>query len=195
MKKILCCNIFLLISITGVSQELSLEEIQERSHRNARHQFITLGSWALGSMAVSAPYISQFNGPERYFHQMNVIWNGVNLGIAAIAYWDIIRQEPVAGLSQAIKKQHQFEKVLLFNAGLDLAYVAGGLYMFERGGNKKKDQLRGFGKSVMLQGAFLFSYDLLFYLIQTKNAKALNGLVEKLSLGPTGFSIIIPLNG
>jgi hypothetical protein len=188
--------LFLLLFPTLLwSQEMTLPEIQDRSIRNAKHQFITLGSWAVGNMVVSGSLINRYDGSEKYFHQMNVIWNGVNLGIAALAYWDISRRNMSGlSLSETIEKQHQLERVLLFNAGLDLAYVAGGLYMHERGRNDGNNRLEGFGKSVILQGAFLFTYDMIFFFIQHRNAKELLRLVDGLSLGPTGFSLVIPIN-
>ena len=64
------------------------------------------------------------------------------------------------------------KQVLLFNAGLDVAYVVGGAYLRERGRAglpatrpDRADQLRGYGKSVMLQCGFLLAFDMVNYLI------------------------------
>ena len=65
---------------------------------------------------------------------MNMAWNAVNLGIAGLAYWGTQRdKKKTFTLTETLKAQSGVEKSLLFNMGLDLAYMAGGLYLWERG--------------------------------------------------------------
>jgi len=66
---------------------------------------------------------------------------------------------------QTLREYHSFNKILLLNAGLDVGYVLGGLYLTERAKNLSKGQnmLKGYGQSIMLQGAFLFVFDLVLY--------------------------------
>jgi hypothetical protein len=66
--------------------------------------------------------------------------------------------------------------------------------MKERGLRTDDSRLIGFGKSVILQGAFLMAFDGIMYGVHHAHAKELPELVQNISLGPSGFSMVIPLN-
>ena len=57
----------------------------------------------------------------------------------------------------------------LFNAGLDVGYMATGAYLWERGIRKDSRGLKGYGQSLILQGGFLFTFDLIMYPCQPKS--------------------------
>ena len=127
---------------------------------------ITLGSWAIGNIAVGSIRMGQTTGSQYRFHQMNVFWNIVNLGIAAGGYYGATTAQPEDFTAmQTLKEYHSFNKILLLNAGLDVGYMLGGLYLRERAKNvsKRQNMLKGYGQSIMLQGAFLFVFDLVLY--------------------------------
>lgn len=132
---------------------------------------LTLGGWAVGNIAIGAALRGSRTGPDRYFHDMNAYWNIVNLGIASIGYFTALREAPESyTLFQSISKHYSFQKVLLFNAGLDVGYMLGGLYLQERArrGGENADRLKGFGQSILLQGGFLFAFDVVNYFISAK---------------------------
>ena len=63
-------------------------------------------------------------------------------------------------------------KILLVNVGLDVAYITGGFLMKEMAKTResKQDLLRGYGRSLILQGGFLLAFDIiLFSVLQSKN--------------------------
>ncbi|MCF8338450.1 MAG: hypothetical protein K9I74_10770 [Bacteroidales bacterium] len=127
---------------------------------------ITLGSWAIGNIAVGSIRMGQTTGSQYRFHQMNVFWNLVNLGIAAGGYYGAATADPASFTAiETLKEYHSFNKILLLNAGLDVGYVLGGLYLSERSKNvsKRQNMLKGYGQSIMLQGGFLFVFDLVLY--------------------------------
>ncbi len=155
---------------------------------------IILGSWAVGNMVWGGIGASQNSGQTKAFHQMNLYWNSVNLIIAGFGYWQATKETPGTDFWATMEAQQKIEKILLFNAGLDLAYIAGGFYMKERGLRNEKDQLVGFGKSVILQGAFLLAFDGVMYSFHQTHSKELQEIMQNISLGPTGFSMVIPLN-
>ncbi|MCB0846751.1 MAG: hypothetical protein KDE26_26060, partial [Bacteroidetes bacterium] len=75
---------------------------------------------------------------------------------------------------KTVKAQNQIEKILLFNAGLDLAYIASGAYLIERSKTNpanagRAEQFNGYGQSLILQGGFLFVFDLTAFLIHQRN--------------------------
>ncbi|AWM34486.1 DUF6992 family protein [Hymenobacter nivis] len=99
-----------------------------------------------------------------YFHLMNVAWALVNAGLAA---WGIVmlRRLPPAGWSLAAEAgaHHHDENLFLINTGLDVLYVVVALWLRRRAtepGAGHPARLAGFGHSVLLQGGFLFVFDL-----------------------------------
>ena len=102
---------------------------------------------------------------------MNALWNTVNLALAGFGLAGALRAEPSPDLFTAIDAQHRLEKTLLFNAGLDVGYVMAGLYLNELARRKpdQSDRLEGYGRSLVLQGGFLLSFDLVTYLVQRRS--------------------------
>lgn len=124
--------------------------------------------------------------PRRYFHQMNAAWNVVNAGIATAGLLGL-RSElgvQVTG-AEALQEAVHFEKILLLNAGLDVAYVAAGGLLYERGRRKNSERLRGYGQSLWLQGGFLFAFDLVVYFATHRHT---TDLIETLTVTPNGLA-------
>jgi hypothetical protein len=152
-----------------------------------------LGGWAISNIAVSGLMMTKTKGVNYRFHEMNVFWNVVNLGIAAGAYYGA-NQADISGLNMfdALDSQKDFSSILLLNAGLDVAYVMSGLYLRERAKNTIKHQhrLKGYGNSIILQGSFLFAFDLVLYGL---NENAISSWLETnnlaLSIAGSGLSV------
>lgn len=188
----------LLLGTTATAQRvMPSTELRDFSEQRIRHQKtlgLALGGYALANIAVGGIAASRTNGETKYFHRMNVYWNLFNLGIAGAGLLGS-RNRNADGetLGEAIKQHQNMKQVLLFNAGLDVAYVVGGAYLRERAGNKpdKADQLRGYGKSIMLQGGFLFAFDVVNYFIfKNRGDKQQLRLV---SAGPLGVGMALPI--
>ncbi|WP_133271462.1 DUF6992 family protein [Hymenobacter radiodurans] len=141
-----------------------------------------LGAWALLNLVVSGYFVMHTDKRTEwhYFHQMNVGWNMVNV---ALAVYGILNAHPnqVAGmtLADSLTAQFNFEKILLFNAGLDVAYVATGSWLRARAlsTDRRPERLVGFGRSLWVQGAFLLGFDVCFYFIYHQFASQLLALL------------------
>ena len=170
-----------------------LTEFNEREQRSTRAGMLTLGGWAVSNVAVSGLSLSTAEGSRYHFHQMNIFWNAVNITLAGIGYYRAARKD-VSQLSlvQTIKDHHSLRRKLLFNAGLDGAYLVGGLYLLQRAKNEpsKAARWRGYGQSVVLQGAFLLVFDAAFYAVVRTQAKPLDILIKKLTVSHQGIGII-----
>jgi hypothetical protein len=118
-----------------------------------------LGSWALLNLLIGTIGSFRTRGQVQAFHQMNAYWNLVNLGIAGYGFWQASQIPLVVNFWEVLTAQQQIEKILLFNAALDLAYLAVGYFFVERGLRLEKERWIGFGKSILLQGAFLLLFD------------------------------------
>lgn len=184
---------FISWSLTG---QPSVEEWSSFSQAHLHHQrsaMIALGGWAIGNIGLGLSLRSSREGSDRYFHDMNVYWNLVNLGIAGLGYWSTMGEDPASWSAfEAASKHHSFQKILLFNAGLDVGYVMAGLYLRERSrrAGVNADQLRGFGKSIILQGGFLFAFDLINYFIANRRAPQLKMLMGEDGVSGIGLSFL-----
>lgn len=188
--------VFLMISMSGWTQELTSYN-QDRLNTD-RKLMLTLGSWATVNMVGSGvAWATLPEGEARYFHQMNVMWNAVNLGLAIPGYIKARKTDLALSFSETLKAQNQTEKVFLFNGALDVAYMTGGLLLREMGENDpaREQMFKGFGNSLLLQGGFLFIFDLTAYAIHKRHAnKVLSPFLEKIELSHSGIGIRYNLN-
>ncbi len=192
MKRSIYLVFLLLLPMFVFAQELDVFN-EQRLNIN-KTGMLVLGSWAATNIALSPVLASREEGWKRSFHQMNGYWNGVNLVIAGLGYLNALNGDSAGlGFSESLKEQHSIEKILLFNAGLDLGYIAGGLYLNERAKNsaKNQDRFKGFGRSIMLQGGFLFVFDVILYLAQQNHAGELYRLIDQISFSPGHFQLIL----
>ncbi|MFW5703333.1 MAG: DUF6992 family protein [Patescibacteria group bacterium] len=101
-----------------------------------------------------------------YFYLMSMCWGVVNTGIAigTLAYLSSINTDTF-GLTEIIYTGFTFEKTVLANIGLNIAYIAIGAFLVERGKHLKKHLYKGFGHAIWLQGGFLFIFDTVLFLL------------------------------
>ncbi len=193
LKKVILLFALFLIANFCYSQSSDLTLINQTRQKAIQTGMLTLGGWAIGNLAVSGIRMAKTEDSPFYFHQMNVFWNVVNLSLAGLGYLNAIHIEPDLSLAATVEQQYSFQKVLLFNAGLDVAYMAGGLYLLEKARNieKNKVRFRGYGRSVLLQGAFLFTFDLTLYLILNAQNTQIRSVLEHVQLSPQGMGYII----
>lgn len=161
----------------------SLPALNHARELLAEHGMAVLATWALLNLLVSGYRVGHTDRRTEghYFHQMNVGWNCVNALLAVVG---LLRAQPnhVAGLTLAasLTAQFDFEKILLLNAGLDVAYLATGSWLRARGRatDQRPERLLGFGRSLWLQGGFLLLFDVGFYLVYHRYAAQLLALVQ-----------------
>ncbi len=141
---------------TSTSPELAQNRRRLAINRTG---MLTLLGWSAINVGTGAYGWASTTGKTRYFHQMNVFWNGVNALIGGLGYARAVGEQP-EGLDEVetIEKTRSMQQILAFNAGLDIAYIAGGAWM-RKLGDGDDPRLAGYGTSVMLQGAFLFVFD------------------------------------
>jgi len=143
---------------------------------------IVLGGWALANSGVGAAGWATAEEPwVRSFHAMNAGWNVVNLAIAGFGFFGALGETPETyDVWETIRRSENIERALMVNAALDVAYVAGGAYLTLRGDRDRDPQLLGLGRSVMLQGAFLFTFDVVVYAVHAIGNARFTRALEKL---------------
>lgn len=125
-----------------------------------------LGSWALANIAAGAYGWATSAGDMKYFGQMNLFWNVINLSIAGFAlYGNYNTDFSVMSGQELLAKHLKTENILLINSALDVGYIGAGFLMrhLSAGSAKREDLLKGYGNSVIMQGAFLLVFDLVLY--------------------------------
>lgn len=164
-----------------------LTETNTGRNRITCNGMLVLGSWGIANTATGLIAYGTASGQARYFHQMNAGWGIINTGLAVAGFLGSKKEDVNAySLARTIKSQHNIEKVLLLNAGLDIGYIAAGAWLNERGVTKNSARLQGYGKSVMMQGAFLLIFDGVMYAMHHKNSKKLDAVLQQVKLGATG---------
>lgn len=181
MKAIFTLFIICSSSLFALDTEVFLEE----HHQINRAGMLTLGSWAIGNIAIGAVGRANTKGEAKYFHEMNAAWNLINLGIASFGYYNSFSPDVSLNLAETIKQQKFMESILLFNAGLDVGYMAIGFYLKERSKNVSNNpaRLRGYGNSLILQGAFLLVFDLALYYFHSNLSSSLLKDIESIQIG------------
>ncbi|MBL7700811.1 MAG: hypothetical protein JNM14_01055 [Ferruginibacter sp.] len=193
MKKILLLIGLAGVSLQSFSQKADLLKFEKERVRISKNAMIALAGWSAVNIVGSGIATDTRNKENRNFHQMNVMWGGINLAIAGLGYWGA-RREKIDNptMESAMKHQRRIEKTYLINAGLDVLYVGAGLLMNQTADNQKKpDKFRGYGNSIMLQGGFLLLYDGIMYAIHRKHGKQLKVMDNKVTLnaGPGAVSL------
>lgn len=176
-----------------MAQNRGMEDWNQQRLDLQKNGMLVLGSWALANFAYSGYSMTQTRGNTFYFHQMNVFWNTVNAGIAVGGYISAINGDMGLSEQQTLAEVNKFSKILLFNTGLDVAYMATGLYLRERSKNVSKysNRLKGYGNSLLIQGGFLFFFDLaLVFLNENMLQEIMQNQHIKLSMYPGGLQFI-----
>lgn len=187
-----------LISIsTAVSAQQPHHTFYQHSLKINNTGMMVLGSWALANITIGAYGWNRYSGKQQYFHQMNLFWNSVNMAIAGIALYSNLTTEYSGwGMEEILDRQIKTQRLFLINAGLDVAYMGTGLLLKKIAFKYPKNESRliGYGNSVLLQGAFLFVFDLVMYGVQRSHRI---DFLETLSFQPMsgafGLSMVINL--
>jgi hypothetical protein len=187
---------FLSVSLQVRSQQMFNDSIAASRNGITKTSMIILGSWAAVNIVSGFIISGQTQGEAKYFWRMNAYWNLVNGGLAVIGYLGVRKtMAKKFGLSENENAQLSIEKLYAFNLGLDLAYIATGFYLREKGMNslntKTRDQLSGYGTSIIVQGGFLLLMDGIVLSLHHKNSVRLNKKIKDLELGAgaNGFGL------
>jgi hypothetical protein len=169
----------------------ALQEITQRQAHLQRVSTWTLAGWSAANLAVSGIAIGQAEGSNRYFHEMNLYWNAVNIGIAGIGLLSLRKKHASPTVSSAVKEHYALQKSLLLNTGLDVAYVTSGFWLMDKTETNpiRSDRFRGFGQAVIVQGGFLLVFDLTNYFIHRSDNPRLHRLLDTVSINGNGISL------
>lgn len=173
--------------------EDDLEEIQYKQYKIAKKSLEGLFLYSSANMVTGLIGRQNNQGSQRYFHEMNFAFNTVNFAISSVGYFTLMH--PVfKSRTEVLNDQIRLEGVYKFNAALDVFYVLGGLNLITKSRKTtgdSKNRMQGYGQSIILQGSFLFLYDLFLYHLHHRNTKRLENLTFGITSNGIGFSLTI----
>lgn len=184
MKFLLVYLMAMALNLSSRAQSSFSDSIARARNQVTRAGMLTLGGWAVANITSGFIIAGERSGITKYAWQMNAYWNFVNLGLAGMGYLHAIKEAHQSfSLLGNYDAQNALEKTYIFNVGLDLAYLGGGLYLRERGLNSGKvttaQQLQGYGISIIIQGSFLLLEDAtMIYLHKRNTARVRHRLQE-----------------
>ena len=168
----------------------------EFHHRRVTTQLAGMGvltGWAAANIVggVAGNFVTR--GEVKYFHQMNAMWNTVNLALGAIGLHSARRDRTrEQGLPWPTQRERATRSQIVFaiNVGLDALYIMAGATTLELGRLHDRPRLTGYGASVVLQGTFLLAFDALMIAAHGANLRRFRAFAA-----PTPTGALIGLRG
>ena len=186
-------NIFMLFGILfflASSNAQDLTSINKDRQKLSREGMTFLTSWAAVNIAGgTTAYFLAKDREWKYFHEMNVLWNTVNMGLGIAGLLSERKSRKMLDLAESLKAQKKVERIFLFNSGLDLLYIGGGVAMLQTKNAKNPERMRGYGNALILQGSFLLVFDAVEYFLHRSNGFGLKSKKSNLSLNFNGNSL------
>jgi hypothetical protein len=180
-----------------IRTETFIKQYDENRIKRQKTSLKILGTWSVINITSGLALRTRSEGDSYYFHEMNAGWNTINLAIAASGLLSLKKQTTSSNPFEMLESSLQYEKSLLFNAGLDLAYITAGAFLIERGINEKelirRQRFRGYGRSIILQGMFLLLFDSVLYFNESRFSSALREGMQSIYLMPGGLGIGLSL--
>jgi hypothetical protein len=172
----LVLGLFLLAPAASAEDWTQLRVNQRRLNINGSGALI-LGGLGAASLGTGLGLTFVTKGTAQSFWEMTAAWGLVNLAIAGGAYYSATHTDAGSfSLSRTVAEQRSTEVIYALNIGLDVGYVVTGLWLWDRGQRDPSDQLLGFGRSIVLQGAMLLVLDSLLLICHAAG----NGHVDAL---------------
>jgi len=140
------------------------------------------GANVAGGLALVLASARNEQGARWAFGAMSVGWGAVNVGIAAVGL-ATAPMEAATAYGEALSAERSFHDILLLNLGLNVAYAGVGGTMLAAGYRDVSNaaEWRGFGTSLILQGAGLLVLDGVAFFASRARLGDLVGLAGDLS--------------
>ena len=189
-------NIFTLFGILFFMASINAQDltsINKDRQKLSRQGMTFLTSWAATNIAGgTTAYFLAKDREWKYFHEMNVYWNTVNLGLGISGLLMERKSKTDLNMDQSLKAQKRVERIFLVNSGLDLIYIGSGLAMRQLQNAKNPERIKGYGNALILQGSFLLLFDGVEYFLHRSNGYRYK--TSKLSFNFDGNSVGLSYN-
>ena len=126
----------------------------DRAHQRTQVTgMAVLTGWAVSNISTGIAGALLDPTDRRMIHEMNAIWNGVNLALGVAGLWTNTRPHHRGNYAKT-------RRTYAINNALDVLYIGAGILTAELGRQHGRPRVAGYGKAVVFQGAFLFAFDL-----------------------------------
>ncbi|MCC5922722.1 MAG: hypothetical protein JJT77_02955 [Crocinitomicaceae bacterium] len=175
------------------SQDLYNLEFHISSQKQQKHAMLTLGGWAGTNIVTGTFGFYTQKDESRYFHQMNVGWNIVNLGLAATGLLQLQKTDDLPkNAYELIQNQNKLERIFLLNGALNFTYISAGValrnYSYRDLDNYHR--WKGYGNALILQGGFLAIFDFTNYFMhKNRSNKFLSPLLRNIEIQSNGIEL------
>ena len=159
-------------SLFGQDNNVQLDEFNSTRLTKNKQLMLTLGGWSVVNISTGIVGSLTNSGTTQHFHQMNALWNTVNL---SLSFGGLLRYKKDTSksfnLTESMHLQRKTERIFLINSFVDIGYIGAGSFLNYRsmGGGTNAELQKGFGNSLIVQGAFLLLFDTAAYFIHKKN--------------------------
>lgn len=195
VKMVIKIAIYILVFLNAINtQAQQFDEFNQKRNQTQKNGMAVLTTWAGLNIGLGTVGSITHTGESKYFHQMNIGWNLVNLGLG-ISGLIQANKENVNDLDlhHSLKQYRKTANAFLFNSALNLSYISVGGILLERSKNNPENyhRLQGFGKSLITQGGFLLIFDLGSYFIHRKNRiKRLDPILKNITLSSNNLGFV-----
>ena len=193
MKNTVLLSLLLLCSLHGYCGSLDTTGFAALNARRI-HTDLTgmkvLGAWGIvNTVGGIVGAIAAYDTKWKRFHEMNAAWGVINLSIAGLGYIGARRE--LGKHYSATQDLHRYEatkRLYLLNGGLDGLYIATGIFLKEHAKHSSQSDLyRGFGSSLVLQGAGLLLFDITMFTAHQNQDKRWYRALQGLSISGNGI--------
>lgn len=183
-----CSTLALALMLTGPAAPGSAEvRFDRRRIATQRAGMGVLTGWALANIGVGAVGSFTAAGTWRYVHQMNALWNTVNLTLGAIGLANLRREPTRPGILASRVRASRSQAVFAINLAFDVLYVMSGAVMWDQGRVHGSPRFVGYGAAVLFQGGFLIAFDAAMVAAHGANLRRFRGCCSLAGgVSPTG---------
>jgi len=114
--------------------------------------------WAITNVVLGMVLARFAKGAWRHFGVFSAGWNVVNLALALSA---VVNTTLLVGFRAQAEEAFFLQGLFAVNAGLDVAYITAGFWLWDRSRwvERNRERNRGYGWALWLQGGFLLVFD------------------------------------
>ena len=178
---------------------LDIQAFGQSLHEAQRAHLWRVATWGGANVAGGLALVLASSRDEQNarwaFGAMSAGWGAVNIGIAAVGL--ATASAPEATYAATLSAERTLHDILLVNLGLNVAYASVGGAMVAAGYRDVSNPAawRGYGASLIMQGAGLLGLDGIAFLASRTRLSRLLELTEPVSahIGPTGVALTISL--
>ena len=85
MRKLILCSALFIYEQSVVCQQTTLNHFNSKRQEISKKGLKILSAYSIANIIYGSIASSNTTGSNKYFHKMNVIWNGVTLGIVGLS--------------------------------------------------------------------------------------------------------------